>query len=167
MQATASLERFEHMPEDDRDSMDYAEYPEEVTAPAASDERVAEEQPMAPGSASESAGSEQSLPPEARGEVNGGPLGCCLGVAIGLTISLSIAVIGRIYANPLVPVLHSASLVLVLLRIAMAIGGIAGAIIFGYFGWKIGRRLYREYEPPVISYREPKRTKTKAARNKV
>src|SRR5712692_9462587 len=107
---------------------------------------------------------QEALPPEAQGEVNGGPLGCCLGVAIGLMVSLPIAVIGRIYANPLVPVLHSALLVLILLRISMAIGGIAGAIIFGYFGWKIGRRLYREYEPPVIPYREPKRPKTKAAR---
>ena len=109
----------------------------------------------------------KSLPPEAQGEVNGGPLGCCLGVFIGLIVSLTIAVFGRIFANPLLPVFHSALLILILLRIAMAIGGIAAAIICGYFGWKIGKRLYREYEPPVIPYRERKRPKRKVARNKV
>jgi len=72
-------------------------------------------------------------------------------------ISLLVAVIGRIYANPLVPIFHSALLVLILLRIAMAISGIAGAVILGYFGWKIGRRLYREYEPPVIKDRTRRR----------
>jgi hypothetical protein len=105
--------------------------------------------------------------PEAQGEVNGGPLGCCLGVFIGLMVSLPIAVIGRLYANPLVPVFHSALLVLILLRILMAIGAIAGAIIFGYFGWKIGKKLYREYEPPVIPIREQKLPKRNVARNKV
>jgi hypothetical protein len=104
----------------------------------------------------------QSLPPEAQGEVNGGPLGCCLGTIIGLTLSLAVAVIGRIYANPLVPVFHSALLVLILLRIAMAITGIAGAVILGYWGWKIGRKLYREYEPPVVHYRRYKQRKIKA-----
>ncbi len=96
---------------------------------------------------------QEALPPEAQGEVNGGPLGCCLGVAIGLMVSLSIAVIGRLYANDLLPVLHSPLLVLILLRIAMGIVALAAAIICGYFGWKIGRRLYREYEAPVINPR--------------
>jgi len=93
---------------------------------------------------------QDALPPEAQGEVNGGPLGCCLGVAIGLMVSLSIAVIGRLYANDLLPVLHSPLLVLILLRVAMGIVALAAAIVCGYFGWKIGRRLYREYEAPVI-----------------
>src|SRR5579884_3011004 len=35
--------------------------------------------------------SEPQLPPEAQGEVNGGPLGCCLGVTVGLLLSLSAA----------------------------------------------------------------------------
>ncbi len=107
------------------------------------------------------------LPPEAQGEVNGGPLGCCLGVFIGLMVSLPIAVFGRLYANPLIPVFHSALLVLILLRIAMAIGAIAGMVILGYFGWKIGKKLYREYEPPVIHYRERKRPKRKVVQKKV
>ena len=96
---------------------------------------------------------QEALPPEAQGEVNGGPLGCCLGVAIGLMVSLSIAVIGRLYANDLLPVLHSPLLVLILLRVAMGIVALAAAIICGYFGWKIGKRVYREYEAPVIKYR--------------
>ena len=101
---------------------------------------------------------QEALPPEAQGEVNGGPLGCCLGVAIGLMVSLSIAVIGRLFANDLLPVLHSPLLVLILLRVAMGIVGLAAAIICGYFGWKIGKRLYREYEAPVIKYRGYKKS---------
>jgi hypothetical protein len=108
---------------------------------------------------------QEALPPEAQGEVNGGPLGCCLGVAIGLMVSLSIAVIGRLYANDLLPVLHSPVLVLILLRVAMGIVALAAAIVCGYFGWKIGKRLYREYEAPVIKYRGYKKSKTKEVRN--
>jgi hypothetical protein len=108
---------------------------------------------------------QEALPPEAQGEVNGGPLGCCLGVAIGLMVSLSIAVIGRLYANDLLPVLHSPLLVLILLRVAMGIVGLAAAIICGYFGWKIGKRLYREYEAPVIKYRRYQKPKAKEVRN--
>src|SRR2546426_12101228 len=154
------------MLEENQDPPENGAHPEEVTTPATSDERVIEEQSMTPGPAAEQE-PQISLPPEARGEVNGGPLGCCLGVLIGLMISLAVAVIGRIYANPLVPIFHSVLLVLILLRIVMAFSGIAGAVILGYFGWKIGRRLYREYEPPVIRYRGYKRRKTKAARTRL
>jgi hypothetical protein len=108
---------------------------------------------------------QEALPPEARGELNGGPLGCCLGVAIGLVISLSIAVVGRLYANDLLPILHSPLLVLILLRVAMGIAALAAAIMCGYFGWKIGKRLYREYEAPVINYRRFKKSKAKEVRN--
>ena len=108
---------------------------------------------------------QEALPQEARGELNGGPLGCCLGVAIGLMVSLSIAVVGRLYANDLLPILHSPLLVLILLRIAMGIVALAAAITCGYFGWKIGKRLYREYEAPVIKYRGYKKTKVKEVHN--
>ena len=87
---------------------------------------------------------EAQLPPEARGEVNGGPLGCCLGVTIGLLLSLVVAVLSRFYADPLTQVFHSSLSVTV--RIVMLIFAIAGAALFGYVGWKIGKRLYREYE---------------------
>jgi hypothetical protein len=84
------------------------------------------------------------LPPEAQGEVNGGPLGCCLGVTIGLLLSLIVAVLSRLYADPLAQVLHGGLSVTV--RIVMVFLAIAGAIIFGFFGWKIGKLVYREYE---------------------
>jgi phosphotransferase system glucose/maltose/N-acetylglucosamine-specific IIC component len=126
---------------------------------AASDHQTVEERHITSSTlqeqqeAAEAQKSQGPLPPEAQDEVNGGPLGCCLGVAVGLVISLSVAVMGRIYANALLPVFHSPLLILILLRIVMVICGIAGAIIFGYLGWKIGKRLYREYEPPVIKPR--------------
>src|SRR5260370_32055941 len=94
------------------------------------------------------------LPPEAQGEVNGGPLGCCLGVMVGLTLSLVVVVASRFLADPLAQVLHGS--LSVVIRIVMIIFAIAGAIIFGYFGWKIGKRFYREYEPPVIKDRRHK-----------
>src|SRR6266581_5394194 len=91
---------------------------------------------------------ETQLPPEAQGETNGGPLGCCLGVIVGLLLSLAVAILSRLYADPLAQVLHGGLSVTV--RIIMFVLAIAGAIVFGYFGWKIGKRFYREYEPPVI-----------------
>ncbi len=87
---------------------------------------------------------EATIPPEAQGEVNGGPLGCCLGVTIGLLLSLTVAVLSRFYADPLAQVFHGSLSLIV--RIFMSILAIAGAALFGYVGWKIGKRLYREYE---------------------
>ena len=84
------------------------------------------------------------LPPEAQGETNGGPLGCCLGVAVGLLLSLTIAIVSRLYADPLAQVFHGNLAISV--RLVMFIVAIGGAILFGYLGWKIGRRMYREYE---------------------
>ena len=84
------------------------------------------------------------LPPEAQGEVNGGPLGCCLGVTIGLLLSLIVAILSRFYADPLAQVFHSNLSITV--RIVMSFLAIAGAVLFGYVGWKIGKRVYREYE---------------------
>src|SRR5437867_1888482 len=49
---------------------------------------------------------EAKLPPEAQGDVNGGPLGCCLGVIVGLLLSLAVAILSRLYADPLAQVLH-------------------------------------------------------------
>ncbi|HEX9131954.1 MAG TPA: hypothetical protein VF844_06655 [Ktedonobacteraceae bacterium] len=102
------------------------------------DQLTAEEQP------SPAASPEAQLPPEAQGEVNGGPLGCCLGVTIGLLLSLIVAVLSRFYADPLAQVFHSSLSMTV--RIVMSILAIASAVLFGYVGWKIGKRLYREYE---------------------
>ena len=96
------------------------------------------------GAAEEHPSSEAQFPPEAQGETNGGPLGCCLGVTVGLLLSLSVAILSRFYADPLAQVFHSGLSITV--RIVMSIFAIAAAAVFGYFGWKIGKRLYREYE---------------------
>ena len=76
-----------------------------------------------------------TLPPEARGETNGGPLGCCLGTVAGLFLTLAI---------------------ILLISLGIGNGGylgwatglvaLLGAIIGGYVGWRIGKRIYREYE---------------------
>ena len=84
------------------------------------------------------------LPPEAQGETNGGPLGCCLGVTVGLLLSLTVAILSRLYADPLAQVFHGNLSISV--RIVMLIFAIGGAMLFGYVGWKIGKHAYREYE---------------------
>ncbi|WP_052887516.1 hypothetical protein [Thermogemmatispora carboxidivorans] len=92
----------------------------------------------------EEAEGEQSAPGGAateEWETNGGPLGCCLGVTVGLLLSLSLPVAARLIGSPLTDLLNGA-----LLRATMALVALVAAIICGYFGWKIGRRLYREYE---------------------
>jgi len=76
-----------------------------------------------------------SLPPEARGETNGGPLGCCLGTVTGLFLTLA---------------------VILLISVEIGNGGylgwatgpvaLLGTLIGGYVGWRIGKRIYREYE---------------------
>ncbi|MEO7019330.1 MAG: hypothetical protein ABI234_04185 [Ktedonobacteraceae bacterium] len=98
---------------------------------------------------------EDMLPPEARGEVNGGPLGCCLGVTVGLFLSLFVAVLSRFYADPLTTLFHqNYGLMGVLIRILMSILAVMLAILCGRFGWKLGRRFYREYEPPPVKKRK-------------
>ncbi len=87
---------------------------------------------------------ETQLPPEAQGETNGGPLGCCLGVTVGLLLSLTVAILSRLYADPLAQVFHGSLSISV--RIIMFTFAIAGSVLCGYFGWKIGKHLYREYE---------------------
>ncbi len=84
------------------------------------------------------------LPPEAQGTTNGGPLGCCLGVTMGLLLSLVVVILSRLYADPLAQVFHGNLSMIV--RLVMTIFAIGGAIVFGYLGWKIGKRVYREYE---------------------
>jgi hypothetical protein len=92
----------------------------------------------------ESDSAKAQLPAEARGETNGGPLGCCLGVTVGLLLSLTIAILSRLYADPLAQVFQGNLSISV--RIVMSIFAIGGAVLFGFIGWKIGRRVYREYE---------------------
>jgi len=78
---------------------------------------------------------EELLPPEARGEANGGPLGCCLGIVVGLLLTallstgLSLALAnGGTLSFATIPVLF------------------IGTVLGGYLGWRIGKRVYKEYE---------------------
>ncbi len=87
----------------------------------------------------------ESLPPEAQGEANGGPLGCCLGITVGILLSLAIAVMSRIYPDLFINIFGQQ--LSIFTRILMIVVLIAGAIIFGTAGWRIGQRFYREYEP--------------------
>jgi hypothetical protein len=102
---------------------------------------------------------ESLLPPEARGEANGGPLGCCLGVTVGLLLSLSIAIVGRLYGDTFATIFQG--YLAIIIRVVMALIAIGAAILCGYFGWKIGKRAYREYESPVV---KGSRQKAKARR---
>jgi hypothetical protein len=81
-----------------------------------------------------------TLPPEAQeAETHGGPLGCCLGVVVGLLLTM---------------------LVMLGISILLSNGGFLGAatlpvdllggVVCGYLGWRIGQRVYRVYEPPVV-----------------
>jgi len=83
---------------------------------------------------------------EVQYETNGGPLGCCLGVVVGIMLSLFLGVIGFgvLTANAIVFLTHADATTNV--RIATAIFALVGAMLGGYVGWKIGKRLYREYE---------------------
>ena len=107
-------------------------------------------------SASPSEPAESVLPPEAQGETNGGPLGCCLGITVGIFISVLLGVIGLgpFVASALVFLIHTDAITNT--RIATAFFALIGAILGAYAGWKIGKRLYREYEPPVIKDRTRK-----------
>lgn len=130
---------------------------EEVTAFPASDQAsektTAEEGPQ---EAFQESPVEEELPPEAQGETNGGPLGCCLGLVVGLFFSIFVGVVG-IGPNLgyfLGYVLPFGALTDV--RIATGCIAFLGTVICAYFGWRIGRRLYREYEPPIPKDRRRK-----------
>jgi uncharacterized membrane protein YuzA (DUF378 family) len=107
---------------------------EEAQIPAAEQEQPSTEEPT------------PQISPEAQDETNGGPLGCCLGVMVGLLLSLSVAIISRFYADQLAQALGGT--LSIITRIAMALVGLIAVIICGKFGWKIGKKLYRVYDPP-------------------
>ena len=77
----------------------------------------------------------EKLPPEARGEANGGPLGCCLGVVAGLFLTLSLITLGSV-------LIHNGGY----LGCATIPIAVIGAIIGGFLGWRIGMAIYREYD---------------------
>jgi hypothetical protein len=75
------------------------------------------------------------MPIEAEYETNGGPLGCCLGTVVGLLLTaLLITFLSVSFSNG--ALLGPATLPIVL----------TGAAVCGYLGWRIGKRVYREYE---------------------
>lgn len=170
MPGIASLERFKGMPENTQDeftntssdtpdeeglakdeSVSPTEQPADVRVSSADETPPQPEQPAATEPVSIS---ENMLPPEAQGEANGGPLGCCLGTMIGLVLSLSLAILSRAYATSLGNILQGNYWLLgLLVRILMGIMAFALAFLFGYAGWRLGKRFYREYEPPQIKRR--------------
>ena len=79
---------------------------------------------------------EAMLPPEAQGETNGGPLGCCLGLVVGLLLTLAVILTTSVLLA------NGGYLGFATLPVALL-----GAAICGFLGWKIGKRFYREYEP--------------------
>ena len=96
---------------------------------------------------------ETGLPPEAQGETNGGPLGCCLGTVVGLFLTALLILGGSI-------LLSNGGYLGVATIPVITLGAIAG----GYSGWRIGRRIYKEYEPPIVKRQvrtTPKKRKKK------
>ena len=92
-------------------------------------------------------------------------IGCCLGITVGLLISVLLGVIGLgpLVASAMVFLIHTDAITNT--RIATAFFALIGAILGAYFGWKIGKRLYREFEPPVIKDRTRKpKTRPKEAK---
>jgi hypothetical protein len=110
---------------------------------------------------------ESACPPEALGEIHGGPLGCCLGTMVGLLLSLSLAIVSRIFIDPLGALFQANyGLLGLLVRILMGLLACALAIFFGIIGWRLGKRFFREYEPPVIKERG-RRAKAQTSKQKI
>ncbi len=137
MPTSPLLPKGDQPAEDPSEEMTHSSAGESLTEPT-TEQPITEEQPFAPSS-------ESQLPPEAQGEVNGGPLGCCLGTIAGLFLAVLLIV--------------SASLLLANganISLTTAPVALVGAVLGGYFGWKIGKKLYKEYDPPVLKERRPK-----------
>jgi hypothetical protein len=97
---------------------------------------VAETEPEVVAQANETAPTpEPMLPPEAQGEANGGPLGCCLGVVVGLLLTFFVITIISV-------TIQNGGY----LGAATAPIGILGGIVGGFLGWKVGKAIYHEYE---------------------
>lgn len=180
MPATVNLELFNSMSENTQDEFEPASTDQDKETQSENVPSAQADQPLETEAPSENTlpdqdeqsmkrvapASESELPPEAQGEANGGPLGCCLGVMIGLLLSLSLAVLSRFYAEPLAAALQgNYGLLGLIVRILMGILAFALAIFCGYLGWKVGRRIYREYEPPVVPERK-RRTRPKKLQQK-
>ena len=138
MPTSPLLPRDNQPTEDSSEEMTHSSA-EESLVEAATEQRLTDDQLPTPSL-------ESQFPPEAQGEVNGGPLGCCLGTIAGLFLTVLLIV--------------SASLLLANganISLATAPVALVGAVLGGYFGWKVGKKLYKEYDPPVLKERRPRR----------
>jgi hypothetical protein len=161
---------FPDMPDPNAgDNQQETEYTEQESLPSNLSTGEGPDQPLAVEKEQPSPVSpEAQLPPEAQGETNGGPLGCCLGTTVGLFFSVFIGVIGlghnlAFLLSFVLPFNAQTDI-----RIATGILAVLGAVLCGYFGWKIGKRVYREYEPPVIKNRPTKlKSRPKAKKPKL
>jgi hypothetical protein len=108
-------------------------FSEQNMQPDENQTEVAEEMPVETNAAPPI--SEEILPPEAQGEANGGPLGCCLGVVVGLFLTFSLITLVSV-------LIHNGGY----LGVATIPTGVIGGIIGGFLGWKIGKAIYHEYE---------------------
>jgi len=133
--STSSHDFSEEKPDANKPESEAAQLP-------SSDEQVEDH---AAETAHEAPSGMEDLPPEAQGDANGGPLGCCLGITVGLLLSLSIAVVSRLYPDLFVHILGEQ--LNTVTKMLMALVLFVGAIIFGVLGWRIGKHFYREYEP--------------------
>lgn len=94
-----------------------------------------------------------TLPQDVEGESHGGPLGCCLGVVVGLFVTM------LVMFGISIALANGGYLGIATLPIAL-LGGIGG----GYLGWRLGGKYYRVYEPPVVidKRRKSRRKKRRA-----
>ncbi|MBA3825129.1 MAG: hypothetical protein H0X24_14685 [Ktedonobacterales bacterium] len=103
-----------------------------------------EEPPLGPITDSEVAAQEPiPVPNDGLGEwpTHGGPLGCLVSLTVGCVLS-------GFLASTLISFVHFSK---------AGVGGwfivgavavmLAGAVLFGWLGWQIGKRVYREYAP--------------------
>src|SRR5579863_5909768 len=125
--------------------------PEREDDQAEQENSLDEDQPVEEESPQPANTPEAQLPPEAQGEVNGGPLGCCFGVSMGLLLgagiaSLSIPVISHFFAGRGFLAMLTQILVIVVVVVVFC--------LLAYFGWKIGRRVFREYDPSPAQVRK-------------
>lgn len=138
MPTSPLLPRDNQPVEDPSDEITHPSPEESLAEEPTTEQSIKDEQSLPPSP-------ESLLPPEAQGEVNGGPLGCCLGTIAGLFLTVLLIV--------------SASLLLANganISLATAPIALVGAVLGGYFGWKVGKKLYKEYDQPVLKERRPK-----------
>jgi hypothetical protein len=112
--------------EDQQDRQDQQEDGQPSSGEQTETSTQGEEQPFA---------QEAALPPEAQGETHGGPLGCCLGMVMGIFL-MALLTTG-------IPLLLTQQRPSELVALPLSL--VAG-IVCGIVGWQIGKRVYREYE---------------------